>query len=191
MRSKFYQKILSKKLEFNNFSFYYLYKQELFKTIPEKQAKTKNFIQKDWLSNTYSFCLDSYFSSSLKFYLKQKPKFTEINFVLSSLFTKKESLILSKIFIKNMQKKLQKLGLNLEIKIYWVENKTDYCCQLADYFSWSVNRKIVKKEDVGYWFLQDKAHFTTKNLIDYLINGQKNTPPIGSSYSPENLISPS
>ena len=167
---------------------------------------------KFWLIQTYIFLLHNYLSRFLP--LKNTGK---INLVLSKIFNKKEE----KIIYKTLKNSLA----NIDLEIYWVDNQGDYACQLADYFSWTVNRFVVKKDKkqaIGFTFLEKSKRFEMADITrifcqDYLLKEinlfnlnkdkkpknkrkieeilanltKQNTPPIGSSYSPENLISPS
>lgn len=122
--------------------------------------------------------------------LKKTHKNCKINIVLSKIFSNKEELFLSKSILNS--------AIELKIKhcnILFVDNKTDSCCQLADYFSWSCSRKIVKKEDIGYnylsnnWNIKANSIDSTDELIKILnqftTKSNKKTPPMESSFRRE------
>jgi|688.fasta_scaffold76384_1 hypothetical protein len=214
VRAKFYQKIIDKKLDYHHFSFLYVLKEDHFEQMQKfsygEEKSFKEYIKNGWLIKTYNYLIHTYLSNLIKS-LQINLTVTKINLVLSSIFTQKQNEILTKILIKSSQKLLSKYNLQNKINIYWVDNKTDYGCQLADYFTWSVNRNLIRNEDMGFSFLKSRNKFNIENLTDHflqynqkrfyeiytkLLNGKlrelspnlikQNTPPIERSYSPEN-----
>lgn len=217
VKNLFYDELFStlKKVAFfQDFNFNFITKKEVWQYL---KSKSKNDLldvefHKFWLIQTYIFLLHNYLSRFLP--LKNTGK---INLVLSKIFNKKEE----KIIYKNLKNSLA----NIALEIYWVDNQSDYACQLADYFSWTVNRFVVKKDKkqaIGFTFLEKSKRFEMADVTrifcqNYLLKEinlfnldkdkkpknkrkieeilanltKQNTPPIGSSYSPENSISPS
>jgi Protein of unknown function (DUF3800) len=118
----------------------------------------KKLCKEDWMVNIYTFFILAFLTSN-----QNNFKNCRINLVLSRLFSKKTETEIVDV--------IKKITSN-EVNLFFVDNKTDSCCQLADYFSWTVNRKITRNEDVGYSYLESLPSFKindiTKDYVDIL-----------------------
>ena len=152
---------------FENFSFSFITKKQVGNYLKNNSKNVTFYLEfhKFWLIQTYFFLIHNYFTN---FSLLKKHH--KINLVLSKIFNRKEE----KMIYKNLKENLPKI----DLEIYWVENKTDYACQLADYFSWTTNRFILKndkKEAIGFSFLEKSERLKIMNTTeifcqDYLLN---------------------
>jgi hypothetical protein len=122
------------------------------------------------------------------------PELLNLNVVLSSIFTKKIESELKRSLYKSINENAE---LN-RFKAYFRKNETDYCCQMADYFAWSCNRKISTGEDIGYSYVNNRQLIKTKDsnyklIVDYtdiifeIIKeiDNKKSPPMESNFRRE------
>jgi len=197
VRLEFYKRLSIKNLKFNGFHFFYLDKGKLLYNLPpyyKEKTENLNYIKSGWLIEIYNLSVFLYVKSISQMLKRNyKNHSFQLNFVLSSIFTKKETIKLTRVLEDTVNNFFENEELSISLNIYWVDNKTDYCCQLADYFTWTVNRKIVKNEDVGFSFLESKT-FSKHDITDNIIRNykeseknldNKNTPPMESSFRRE------
>ena len=165
-KKEFYKKM--KKFSFDQstsqFIFKYLEKEKFNSKLNELLAIGNKNVQdysKETLFLAYGMILQTELCQIFAFIKAQDQK-VKVNVVLSKIFSNKEESLLSR--------HIAKIATDFKIKcnVMFVDNNTDYCCQLADYFSWSCSRKIVKNEDIGYSYLVSKWNIkeSTINFTD-------------------------
>jgi hypothetical protein len=112
----------------------------------------------------------------LFFYQNLKDSSPKVNLVLSRLFCKQKTL--EKELNQSIHQTAERLVETSNIatpnlKIFSVDNKTDLCCQLADYFSWSYQRMILKNQDIGFSYLRSSQRLyrlnVTAKYCEYLV----------------------
>jgi Protein of unknown function (DUF3800) len=157
----------------------------------DQNPNFQEFCKTNWLVNTYLYFIVTKLASTIN--TIKRNNYKTINLVLSRIFSRKiESTLVREI------KKFEILK-DIKINIFFADNKTDLCCQVADYFTWSVNRKITKNQDIGYSYLESKGFLEladiSEDYISFLVKNNikktleivnkiaiENSPPIDSSF---------
>ena len=165
-------------LNIATFDFLYTNKNELSEFKIASDIKNEFLNDGHWLVLSYIFMVRFYLGISNETFFTKKDIFPNkskinLNIVFSRLFSRKEESSMSEKFADSeLSQEFFPKEYYPEVKIqcYFVENKTDYICQMADYFSWSMNRFICRNEKLGFDFiasLNQAFHPPIHNLSEY------------------------